>query len=63
MSGKNKWIMGSAIGLATIAVIVDHTRHQLPEAAENYEIVIEGQSPGSASPCALDTKPSSPCSL
>jgi hypothetical protein len=61
MGNKNKWIMGSAIGLATIAVAIDHTKHTLPEAEENYEIIIEDDS-DSASPCALDSN-SSPCSL
>lgn len=61
MSNKNRWIMGSAIGLATIAVAIDHTRHTLPEADENYEIIIQDES-DSASPCALDSG-SSPCSL
>ncbi|MEJ2142892.1 MAG: hypothetical protein P8Y24_11160 [Gammaproteobacteria bacterium] len=63
MGNRNKWIMGSAIGLATIAVAIDHTKHTLPEAAENYEIIIEGDSDsGSSSPCSLDNN-SSPCSL
>jgi hypothetical protein len=61
MSNKNKWIMGSAIGLATIAVAIDHTKHTLPEVEENYEIIMEGET-DSASPCSLDSN-ASPCSL
>lgn len=57
MSIKNRLVMGSAIGLATIAVAIDHTRHTLPE-AESYQSVIQGQQ-DSASPCSLE----SPCSL
>lgn len=55
--------MGSAIGLATIAVAIDHTKHTLPEATENYEIIIEGDTDSSSSsPCSLDSN-ASPCSL
>ncbi|MBD3669516.1 MAG: hypothetical protein HUJ29_01995 [Gammaproteobacteria bacterium] len=66
---KNHLIMGSAIGLAAIAVAIDHTRHSLPQTEQGQELYrIEGQAPGlsssttksSASPCALD---GSPCSL
>ena len=33
MRHRNKIIMGSAIGLAAIAVAIDHTRHHVPEPA------------------------------
>lgn len=75
MKNPNKIIMGSAIGLAVIAVAIDHTRHRLPEpqaqlqpggeATSNYEII---ETPCSMqSPCALNENPcsltSSPCGL
>jgi hypothetical protein len=71
--------MGSAIGLAAIAVAIDHTRHRLPEPQPQSSrsgqdsgdyAVIEGDSPCTLteSPCALDDSPcsleiDSPCSL
>lgn len=64
MSRRNRWIMGSAIGLAAIAVAIDHTRHRLPEPAE--VAADAGQQDGTTvenveeNPCGLDV---SPCSL
>lgn len=70
MKNRNRLIMGSAIGLAAIAVAIDHTRHQLPEPvrsegmmkSSDYIVIEEGESPGSedTSPCSLNI---SPCSL
>jgi hypothetical protein len=76
---SNHLIMGSAIGLAAIAVAIDHTRHRLPEAqpgaaeqqqaqGEESQIIILEESPcGLTSPCSLDASPcsldTSPCSL
>lgn len=67
---QSKLIMGSALGLAALAVAIDHTRHPLPEpqaqtAATSYEAQ---ESPcsldGEAPPCALDSaNDSAPCSL
>ena len=38
MNKKNRLIMGAALGLATIAVAVDHTKHRLPDPVESgYE--------------------------
>lgn len=59
---NNRLIMGTAIGLATIAVAIDHTRHKLPEPVDNVstEYYDSASSPCSMeSPCAMD----SPCSL
>jgi hypothetical protein len=62
---RSRLIMGSAIGLAAIAVAIDHTRHRLPEPMVNNEsdIYIDG----SGSPCGLDASPcslgDSPCAL
>jgi hypothetical protein len=56
---KARIIMGSAIGLAAIAVAIDHTRHKLPTS----------EAPGASqpkngvsedSPCGMDSE--SPCS-
>jgi hypothetical protein len=62
--------MGSAIGLAAIAVALDHTRHKLPQPEEQsmqQGIIITEE--GDASPCGLDSSPcgldseTSPCGL
>ena len=65
---RNRWIMGSAIGVAAIAVAIDHTRHRLPEPAaavspqagdaESAAVVIVEE--GMDNPCGLNI---SPCSL
>ena len=72
---KHRWIMGSALGAAAIAVAIDHTRHRLPQPVavdaretageESAAVVIveeEGEAPCGldASPCSLDD---SPCSM
>jgi hypothetical protein len=70
MSKTNHIIMGSALGLAAIAIALDHTHHTLPapvNVESNY--VIEEGNPCSldSAPCALTENPcsldSSPCSL
>ncbi len=74
---KQKTIVGTALGIAAIAVLIDHTRHRLPESqpatqSSQEEVIIlcqleEGSpcsldaAPCSLSPCSLD--PGSPCSL
>ena len=67
MKHRSKIIMGSAIGLAAIAVAIDHTKHHVPEPSHaDIEIIGEEESGGGDSPCALDTSPcsmDSPCSL
>ena len=55
---QSKLIMGSAIGLAVIAVAIDHTRHSLPT-AEPAQVVSGGGMLEQESPCGLD----SPCGL
>ena len=67
---RNRWIVGSALGLAAIAVAIDHTRHRLPTPVEmQYEIVDEGGTPCGldGSPCGLGENPcgldGSPCGL
>lgn len=73
----NRIIFGSAIGLATIAVAIDHTRHSLPEPAavvsgepsETTDSADVAESPCGAgeSPCGMGETPcgagESPCSL
>jgi len=54
----NRWIMGTAVGVAAIATMIDHTRHSLPTPESNDIVVIEDDA--DASPCSLDV---SPCSL
>ncbi|HHQ43018.1 MAG TPA: hypothetical protein ENK20_12125 [Chromatiales bacterium] len=51
----NRWIMGSALGLAAFAVALDHTRHRLPEMQPPA-----GETAGAgaaSSPCGLGTNP------
>ncbi|MCG6886957.1 MAG: hypothetical protein LJE74_07100 [Proteobacteria bacterium] len=69
---QSKLIMGSAIGLAAIAVAIDHTRHTLPEPTVPQHVTSGGyyeeDSPCSLdSPCSMDESPCSldetPCSL
>ncbi len=64
MKHRSRWVMGSAIGLATIAVAIDHTRHKVPE-AQPPAYTQEQEHGVSESPCSL-TNPcalTSPCSL
>jgi type 1 fimbria pilin len=68
MKNRNRLIMGTAIGLAVIAVAIDHTKHRVPAAEANSDsvnIVIEGDN--GSSPCSMttttDDSGSSPCSL
>lgn len=70
MSKTNHIIMGSALGLAAVAIAMDHTRHPLPEPVSvESSYVIEQGTPCSldSSPCSLNENPcslnSSPCSL
>ena len=61
MKNRNRLIMGSALGLATIAIAIDHTRHRLPEpvAQEQAEMMDESEE----SPCSMSDTESSPCGL
>ena len=65
MKKTNRLIMGAALGLATIAVAIDHTQHRLPDPVESeYEgaTIIEDGDEESSSPCSMDSG-SSPCSM
>jgi hypothetical protein len=71
---RNRWIMGTFVGTAAIAVAIDHTRHRLPEplppqhseSAPNPSavVIVDGDTD---TPCSLETSPcsleESPCSL
>lgn len=78
MKRRNRLIMGGAIGLAAIAVAIDHTRHTLPTpspasaeapAQESNPCGLEqgglDQHGGAANPCGLDQGggESNPCGL
>ena len=69
MKNRNRFIMGSAIGLAALAAAIDHTRHRLPEPAKVSQPYYdeEEDSPCSMdSPCAFDESPcsmDSPCAM
>lgn len=68
MSKKNKIIMGSALGIAALAIAIDHTRHRVPDAepAPQGAVIIEEED-GSSSPCSMSESPcsmsESPCSM
>lgn len=64
---KQKTIVGTAMGLAAIAMLIDHTRHRLPEpqTVEQLpveEIILCGLE---ANPCSLQINPCglNPCGL
>jgi hypothetical protein len=63
---QSKLIMGSAIGLATILVAIDHTRHSLPtpEAPAISDSASEAEAPcgmDAETPCGLDGE--TPCGM
>lgn len=64
-SRRNRWIMGSAISLAALAVAIDHTRHPVAHAVVKPSTSQEVDQGGS--PCSLgddtDDTSVSPCSL
>ena len=45
----NRWIVGSAVGLAAIVAAIDHTRHKVPELDTSDIIIIQEDENGS--PC------------
>jgi len=59
MKNRNRIIVGSALGLAALAVAIDHTRHRLPEPVP---VAQEQAGMSDESPCGLDSG-SSPCSM
>ena len=62
MKNRNKLIVGSAIGLATIAVAIDHTRHRLPDPVSVSQEQAGMSDDADESPCGMDVD-SSPCSM
>ena len=70
MKKTNRLIVGSALGLAAIAVAIDHTQHRLPDPVpvtqEQTGMDEEEESPcgmSLESPCSMDDESSSPCSM
>ena len=71
MKITNRLIVGSALGLAAIAVAIDHTQHRLPDPVSVTQEEIdmsEEESPcgmGMESPCSMDSDEdsSSPCGM
>ena len=76
MSQSSRLIMGTALGLAALAIAIDHSKHRLPEPVAVSDTTNEDNatrrnpcSLGNGSPCSLgkenpcDLKPKSPCSL
>ena len=69
MKKTNRLIVGSALGLAAIAIAIDHTQHRLPDpipAEQMQDDMSEEESPcglSSESPCSMDSESSSPCSM
>jgi hypothetical protein len=65
---KSKLIVGSAMGLAALAVAIDHTKHRLPEPSMSEQAIIVIGDEETESPCGLDGSPcglvdESPCGL
>ena len=70
MKKTNRLIVGSALGLAAIAVAIDHTQHRLPDpipvTQDQAGMSEEDESPcgmSSESPCSMDSESGSPCSM
>ena len=69
MKKTNRLIVGSALGLAAIAVAIDHTQHRLPDPIPAEQVqtdMSEEESPSglsSDSPCSMDSDDGSPCSM
>jgi len=72
MKKSNRLIVGTALGLAAIAVAMDHTKHRLPDpisAEQEQSTMSEDESPcgmgEESSPCSMDSDDtdSSPCGL
>lgn len=65
---KNRIIIGSAVGLAAIAIAIDHTKHKVPEPEplEQGALLVEGEED---SPCGMGDSPcgmgedESPCGM
>ncbi|MCK4950500.1 MAG: hypothetical protein KAS48_01685 [Gammaproteobacteria bacterium] len=57
----NRWIMGSAVGIAAIAAAIDHTRHKVPE-LDTSDIIIIQEDDG-MSPCGPGDADESPCGV
>lgn len=68
---QSRIVMGAAIGVAAIAVIIDHTRQRLPEnggrmASQDAVIIVDEGEELPASACDMPTmkeKQRAPCSL
>jgi hypothetical protein len=56
---KNKIILGSVMGIAAIAVAIDHTKHKVPEPQQTEQniLIVEDDE---ETPCGLD---GTPCGL
>lgn len=69
MKKTNRLIVGSALGLAAIAVAIDHTQHRIPDpvpVTQEQTGMDEEESPcglSMESPCSMDDESSSPCSM
>lgn len=61
MKKSNRFIVGTALSLAAIAVAIDHTQHRLPDpisAEQEQSAMSEDESP-----CGMGAEESSPCSM
>lgn len=58
---QNRWLMGGAIGLAAIAIALDHTRHKLPEPKKDIQEDQQQYIDEDLAPCGLGTI--NPCGL
>ena len=68
MKKSNRLIVGTALGLAAIAIAIDHTQHRIPDpvpVSQEEMDMSEEESPcgmGMESPCSMDSD-SSPCGM
>jgi hypothetical protein len=62
MKKSNRLIVGSVLGLAAIAVAIDHTRHRLPDPVPVSQEQMGTSEQNESSPCGLDSS-NSPCSM
>lgn len=62
MSQRNRIIMGTALGIAAVAIAIDHTRQPLPPpVSESVDAGAQNNDTQPLNPCSLGDAP--PCSL
>ena len=59
---KNKIILGSAMGIAAIAIAIDHTKHKVPTPQQTEQGVSAEDGDEDDSPCGMG-EDDSPCGM